>query len=225
MKIEYSAFHLDRMGQSIQPPERNHHNVALEASGVIIDTGWQRSIYAYFDAFLSAARSVPEILQCCFGHDPNNRMKAWFEDLTADERRRRDEFSDRFAPALKAFRALDLGTARHVSQHRRGFAQVDVTISDFFGVTHVGGSNTPVPSATSRQIDDPNLAFLARPMALLPGWQDFTINGKPLFAECVGYRKNAQVLIDEARKIVDEVHGTENLTQPWVSSLPARSPP
>jgi hypothetical protein len=181
LKVEHAGFHFDRMGQSIQPPERTHYNVALEASGTILDTGWQRSFYAYFDAFLSAARSVPEILQCCFGHDPNHRMKAWFDALPSDEQRRRKEFSARFAPALSTFRSLDLGTSRHVSEHRRGFAQVDVSISDFFGVMHVGGTITPVPSATSRQIDDPNLAFLAEPFPLRLSWQDFSANRQPLF--------------------------------------------
>jgi hypothetical protein len=214
LKLEYASFHFDQMGRSIQPPERTRRNVALEGSGAILDTGWQRSFYASFDAFLSAARSVPEILQCCFGHDPNYRMKAWFDALPPDERRRRKEFNARFAPDLNAFRALDLGTARHVSEHRRGFAQVDVAISDFFGVVHVGGSMTPVPSATSRQIDDPSLAFLARPMPLRPGWQDFTINGKPLFAECHEYLQKAQALINEARKIVEQVHGANILTHP-----------
>jgi hypothetical protein len=115
LKVEHAGFHFDRMGQSIQPPERTHYNVALEASGTILDTGWQRSFYAYFDAFLSAARSVPEILQCCFGHDPNHRMKAWFDALPPDEQRRRKEFSARFAPALSTFRSLDLGAARQTA--------------------------------------------------------------------------------------------------------------
>jgi hypothetical protein len=56
-------------GRSIQSPEQTAINVALQASGAIIDTGWRRSFYAYLDAFLSTARSVPEIIQCCFGVD------------------------------------------------------------------------------------------------------------------------------------------------------------
>jgi hypothetical protein len=63
LKVEHANFHFSQMGRSIQPSERTHYNVAIEASGTIIDTGWQRSFYAYFDAFLSAVRSVPEILQ------------------------------------------------------------------------------------------------------------------------------------------------------------------
>lgn len=201
------------MGRSIQPPERTRHNVALEASGAIVDTGWQQSFYACFDAFLSAARAVPEILRCCFGHDSDPRMLAWSEALPADEQRRRREFSRRFDAALNAFRTLPLATARHISEHRRGFAQGDVTISDFFGITYVGGPIVQVPSATSRKIDDPNLAFLARP-PLRPRWQDFTINGRPLFEECHAYLNDAQALVDEARTIIGQVHGTGRLTTP-----------
>jgi hypothetical protein len=214
LKVEHANFHFSQMGRSIQPPERTHYNVAIEASGAIIDTGWQRSFYAYFDAFLSAARSVPEILQCCFGYDPSHHMKAWFDALPDDEQRRRKEFSTRFASALNTFRSLDLTTARHVSEHRRGFAQVDVAISDYFGVMHVGGTIRPLPSATSRQIDDPNVAFLATPLPLRPSWQDFKINERPLFAECDEYLRKAQALIDDARKIVDQVHGHDHLTHP-----------
>ena len=61
LKLLYAEFHFDMMGRSIQPPKQTSINVALQASG------WQRSFYAYLDAFLSTARSVPEIIQCCFG--------------------------------------------------------------------------------------------------------------------------------------------------------------
>jgi hypothetical protein len=75
LKLEYARFHLDRMWRSLEPPERTQMNVALEASGAIIDTGWQRSFYPYFDAFLTAARSVPEIINACFGADPGSRSR------------------------------------------------------------------------------------------------------------------------------------------------------
>jgi len=38
LKLEYAEFHLERMGQSLEPPERTHGNVALEASGAILAT-------------------------------------------------------------------------------------------------------------------------------------------------------------------------------------------
>jgi hypothetical protein len=145
LKLDHAAFHFDQMGRSIQPPEQTAVNVALEASGAILDTGWQRSLYAYFDAFLSAARAIPEILQCCFGHDRDGRMQAWFVALPLDEQDRRKQFRISFQPAYNTFRTLSLGNARHISEHRRGFAQVDVSISDYFGVIHIGDSITRVP--------------------------------------------------------------------------------
>ena len=59
LKLQNAEFHFDMMGRSTQPPEQTAINVTLQASGALIDTGWQRSFYAYLDAFLSAARSAP----------------------------------------------------------------------------------------------------------------------------------------------------------------------
>jgi hypothetical protein len=66
------------MAKALQPPERTAMNVALQASGTIIDTQWQRSIYARLDAFLSATRSVAEIIKCCFGADTHPKMTNMF---------------------------------------------------------------------------------------------------------------------------------------------------
>jgi hypothetical protein len=75
LKLQNAEFHLSQMQRSLEPPPRTGWTVALEASGAIIDTQWQRSFYAHFDAFLSAARSVAEVIRCCFGAD--RVMKAW----------------------------------------------------------------------------------------------------------------------------------------------------
>jgi hypothetical protein len=65
LKLQSAEFFFEMMGRSLQPPKQTSINVALQASGAIIDTDWQRSFYAYLDAFLSTARSVPEIIQSC----------------------------------------------------------------------------------------------------------------------------------------------------------------
>jgi hypothetical protein len=103
LKLQNPEFHLDMMGRSIQPPEQTAINVALQASGALIDTGCQRSFYAYLDAFLSAARSILEIIQCCFGADLGHPdMKQWFEnELLDDERARRHEVQERVRTALQ----------------------------------------------------------------------------------------------------------------------------
>ena len=92
LKLEFAQYHFTKMGRSLQPPARTVSNVALEAAGAIIDTSWQRSIYAHLDAFLSVTRSIPEIIQCCFSVDLANReMTKWYNTLTSDERNRRDK--------------------------------------------------------------------------------------------------------------------------------------
>ena len=55
------------------PPELDAHTGAMLAAAAIVDTGWPRFLYAHFDAFLVALRSVPEIIQCCFGKDVQNK--------------------------------------------------------------------------------------------------------------------------------------------------------
>ena len=206
LKVEYAWFHLRRMGQSIEPPERNDMNVALQASGAIIDTGWQVSFYAHLDAFLSAARSVPEIIQCCFGKDPAKVMKDWFDKLPAEEQVRRREFAKQFKKHYEEFRAPPLGTARHISEHRTGLAPVKVAISGLFGVIYTGSPASRVPISETRQIDDPTVAFLAKPIPLQPRWDDFDIQGQPLFPACQEYLARARALVEEARHLSRQVH-------------------
>jgi hypothetical protein len=70
LKIEHAAFFLEQMGHALAPPERSQINVAMQSGGAIMATGWQRSFYAYADAFLAMARCVLEVINACFGADP-----------------------------------------------------------------------------------------------------------------------------------------------------------
>jgi hypothetical protein len=213
LKLQNAEFHFDMMGRSIQPPEQTAINVALQASGAIIGTGWHRS-FAYFDAFLSTARSVPEIIQCCFGVDCGHpEMREWFKTRPADERDRRHEFKKEFKPHYDGFRALPLSTARNMSEHR-GVAPVTVKISGRFGVTYIGNATEPIPLSETRQIDDPNLPFLAKAHPIQPKWQDFEIEGQPLFPACRDYLNHARAHADEARRIALQVHGTKSVSFP-----------
>ena len=67
LKIEHAAFFLEQMGHALAPPERSQINVAMQWG---VATGWQRSFFAYADAFLAMARSVLEVIDACFGADP-----------------------------------------------------------------------------------------------------------------------------------------------------------
>lgn len=216
LKLRHAEFHLQRMGQSLEPPERTATNVALQAAGAIIDTGWQRSFYAHLDAFLSATRSVPEIVQCCFGADEDHPdMRSWFRKLPEAEKRRRREFEKQFKTSYVSFRALRLGTVRHISEHRTGVPPVNVTISGLFGVTYIGGPVKRVPISETRHIDDPALAWMAKPIPLpQPSWNEFKIEGQPLFPACQDYLQGARALVENARHICNLVHATNAVSSP-----------
>ena len=51
-------------------------------------TQWQPDFYYYLDAFLGATRSVPDVIQKCFGDD-NLSKKEWPQPLDAEETARR----------------------------------------------------------------------------------------------------------------------------------------
>jgi hypothetical protein len=72
LKQDHANFHLERMGAAPRAPERTGHEFFKTRRGE--EHEWQRPFYAHLDAFLSAARSIPELIQCCFGHDGDRRM-------------------------------------------------------------------------------------------------------------------------------------------------------
>jgi hypothetical protein len=218
LKTEYANFFLQEMSRSLRPPEGAQR---LEAAGGSIDTPWERSFYPCLDAFLAMTRSIPEIIQSCFGVDADRRMKAWFNALPCAERRRRQAFSNAFEPCHSAFRQHSLSNARNISFHRTGYPSVEVSITGRFGVVHTGSPVQSVPTAESRPLepnisDNPALMWAATrpPVPVRPRWDQFTIDGKPLFAECRAYLALAQQLADKAHGISQCVHGTATLTAP-----------
>jgi hypothetical protein len=215
LKIEYGNFHLQCMARALELPERTHWSVAVEASGAILDTGWQRTLYPHFDAFLSVVRSIPEIIRACFGTDVANKpMRAWFKSLSPEEQAARSEFQVQYAKPYEEFRALPLSNVRHIIEHRTGVPDVEVKISGQFGVDYRGGPTALVPGSETRQIDDPNFAHLAKPAPIRPQWEDFTIEGRPLFAECLQHLERARALVKEARELSLGVHRAMTLTPP-----------
>jgi hypothetical protein len=218
-KIESALFHYKKMAAVLDPPDDAHY-AAMAAAGIPIDTGWQRAFYPHLDAFLMAVRSVPEIIRCCFGRDTGSaRMKAWFDTLSQDEQQRRSEFSAQYEPAYEAFRALPLGEARHVSAHRTGLPDVEVSIMGAFGVVHTGGPGKPVPLGELPPIGAPELPFLGRLRPILPRQSDFKVAGLPLFPACLDYLNKVQALISGAREIAANVHGSNTLTTPPASAI------
>jgi hypothetical protein len=214
LKVASARFHLDRMVKTLQPPEPTAHLVALEAAGAIIGGMWHEAFYAHLDAFLSTARSVSELIQCCFGVDRRvKEMREWFRTLDADEQARRREFERKFQANYDAFRALPLGTARHISEHRTGAPPVTVTVTGLFGLTYSGSPTKPIPTSEAREMP-PELPFMQRHTPVRPMWNDFQIDGKPLFETFHSYLESAQALITRARALADEIHGENELTFP-----------
>jgi hypothetical protein len=215
LKVGYGLFHLQNMQKALDLPDGWY--AAYEALRTFVDTGWQRSLYPHFDAFLMTLRSVPEIIRCCFGVDRNTKhIRPWFNQLPPTEQAVRQAFQSAYEPHYQAFRALPLSTERHTIEHRSGVANVKVTITGPFGIVHVGGPAAPVPLTETREIAGmhPDLAPLLKPRRVHPGWQDFTIDGRPLFAECQQYLDRAGALVNEARQLSIQVHGTLKLTPP-----------
>lgn len=214
LKLENAMFHFEKMGQSLEPPKSTHINVVLQSGGAIIETLWQRSFYAYLDAFLSTTRSVAEVIKCCFSYDTAPQMKGWFNKLPSDEQNRRRKFSKQFKNDYGGFTKLPLSTARHISEHRKGYPDVTVAVNGTLGVIYKGSPTKRVPTSETPKIDDPNLAFLAKPRPVHPMWSDFQIDGKGLFEACDAYLRDAQNLINVARGIAQQVHGNKALTPP-----------
>jgi hypothetical protein len=217
LKLESASFHLDGMEKALQPPETTAYTVVLESSGALIGGNWHRAFYAHLDAFLSSSRSVPELIRCCFGVDDRPRkMKDWFDALRPDEQKRRREFGQKFKSEYGAFRALPLGTARHISEHRTGVLPVAVTVTGRFGLTYIGGPTKPIPTSEMRELPlESNIPpGIVRPIPVRPMWTDFEIDGKPLFETCREYLNQAQALTSQARALAEKVHGAGKLTWP-----------
>ena len=140
-------------------------------------------------------------------------MKEWYEARTADERKRRSEFQEKFRLDYDAFRTLPLSTARNISEHRTGAAPVTVKVIARFGVVHIGGPTKPIPTSETREVP-PEFGWLASPMPVRPMWTDFTIDGAPLFKTCGDHLDRARSLADRARALAQEVHGESEITQP-----------
>jgi hypothetical protein len=161
LKADHAAFFLERMERALAPPERTQSNVAMEASGAVIGTNWQRSLYAYLDAFLAMTRSVPEVTEAYFGADEGSKvMRDWLGGLAPDEQDRRKQFSKAFKNARDAFRKRPLSQARNISVHRTGVVPAEVVIRGRFGVSYAGSPLERVPEAEFRSVatgEDPGL--------------------------------------------------------------------
>jgi hypothetical protein len=211
LKLEHATFQFHQMSAAIQPPSGS---VGYQHTGAIVGNLWETPFYAALDAFLSATRSVAEIIKCCFGQD--RVLRTWLSGLPQDEQDRRKTFQQLYEPHYDVFKDLPLAQARHVSEHRTGYPSVTVEVSGVFGLTHKGGPTQSIPiSEATCQPEDPSLP--RRPtehVPLRPSWNDFNIDGQPLFTACQTFLQAAGDLAEASRKIAQQVHGSHTITRP-----------
>jgi hypothetical protein len=189
LKIANSEFFLAEMGRSFELPPGGAARAAAVGLNVEMPLQWQRSFYARLDAFLVTARSVPEVINCCFGKDTSPAMNHWFGTLCTAEQSRRADFSKQFRTYLKNFRALPLSNERNISFHRSGYPSVEGTDALKWAATL---PPTPIRATLS----------------------DFTIGGRPLAGECRVYLEAVTLLATRGRTIAATVHGTNHLSPP-----------
>jgi hypothetical protein len=128
-KISNARFFLGEMGQSLQHDHRAEARAIAAGLSVYMPMRWEESFYARLDAFLVMARSVPEVINCCFGENRSPQMRNWLSALSPDEKARRQTFSSNFRSDFDSFRALDLSNARDITVHRQGYPDVAITIT------------------------------------------------------------------------------------------------
>jgi hypothetical protein len=125
LKLEYALFHLTKMQQALESRTTAGDYAAMAESGAIVETDRRRSIYPHFDAFLAATRSIPQIIQCCFG-----------------------AFRHQFT-GYRAFRDLPLSRTRHCREY------ANVKISARFGVTYAAVPAKPVKLLETAHVEFP----------------------------------------------------------------------
>lgn len=213
-KLDYAQFHFEKTFQALIPPELTGHMAAIAASGPIIGHEWQRPFFAHFDAFLSATKSVPEIITACFGKDRGSKeMREWFDGLPEEEQIRRSQFSASFSSALNRFRNMTLTKARNISEHRRGVAPVVGEIVGMFGTYPVSATER-APTSEIRDDVEPEYGWLPKPIAVRPTWTDFYIGDERLFDVAKAYLEAAQTLRQTASEIDQQIHSGKSLTEP-----------
>ena len=83
-------------------------------------------------------------------------------------------------------------------------------VSGRFGI-YAGSPSKPIPTSEMRELPPELPPGLAWSILVRPSWQDFKIDGKPLFETCREYLNQAQALTSQARALAEKVHGARKL--------------
>jgi hypothetical protein len=222
-KLESAAGHLEQASRAISPESLPPHYVAIQSMGAIVSNpNWQRQLHSALSAFLVDCRSVPDIIQSCFGAYRNQK---WVSMRPLDEAQRRVEFQDRFKPLYIRFTKLPLSYARVDTVHNQGFPEFWVRTSGrrysllLHRLTDTERAYTADPSLPLRSSISSQWAATMPPQSFryLPGHFFFKTAGgnyKPLFPECNSYLGKTQELVAKARKLYETVHNGRSLTKP-----------
>jgi hypothetical protein len=224
-KFREAERHLQNMGKVIAPPTLNGHQVALVASGVILHHEWREPFNDDLNAFLSATRSIPELIQFRFGAD--RCLDKWIAKLDQQEQYRRKEFQDQFESKFAPFRQLPLGKERNIVLHREGVAHWEVRVKGRWG-EYVGGPTTPLPSVEMPPPitrEDPEFfGFADYPLPpIVPMPNDFwwaipqadgTVRREELFPECKRFLSEAAALAGYARVLFQNIHEGQPFSLP-----------
>lgn len=229
--------HLDRMGHVIIHPRHRagfsqHQAASLSCPGTIISHQWHEEFNAALNAFLSTARSIPDVIENQFGYDNHTKQKkAWLNALPQDEQTRRSAFSNEFLKKQAPFLKLPLNAERNEVHHGSGIAHWEVRVQGRWGLTYTGGPTNPLPNTETRPVpqgEDPALSCLMAASAIQPlepmhtdfFWVIPQPNGNvvsvPLFPECRGFLESAEALSAEAERLFKGIHDGHSFTPaPW----------
>jgi hypothetical protein len=222
-KLAEAQFFLDQMGKVLVPPERSPLSSPRSWGE---PARWQPDFYFYLDAFLGAARSVPDVIQKCFGWDCRSKDK-WPQPLDAEETDRRKKYQAEFTALYGAFLRQPLSGIRVGTFHWSGMPSVQTKAKGFGGQEYTGKPGEPIPSVAPRHFppgtDPAFLAIFSTPLPVEPSWNLFTVEilqpdgttkSDPLFPACRAYLSAAQQIVNDANGICERVHLRSKLTAP-----------
>jgi hypothetical protein len=175
-KLAEAHFFLDRMGKTLLPPQHSDRRWHQSYGPAVAQ--WQPDFYFYLDAFIGATRSVPDVIQKCFGWDWRSKGE-WPQPPDSDEVGRRDKFQAEFTGPYLEFHRQPLSRVRVGTFHWMGMPSVKARARVFCGQEYTGRPGQLVPSTAPRQFppgtDPAFLALFSKPMAVEPYWEDFTL--------------------------------------------------
>lgn len=222
-KLSQAAFFLEQMGKTLVPPRAGHGWHPAYGPPV---ARWQPDFYYHLDAFIVAARSVPDVIQKCFGWDKKSKDE-WPRPLDREEIDRRKQFQADFSALFGEFVQLPLSRVRVGTVHWLGVPSVQTRASTHCGEEFTGRPNVPVPSVVTRK-SPPGTGsefggLFGTPVPVDPSWPEFTLviprddgttEHSPLFPACRSYLESAQQLVTASKKLCERVHRGGPLTSP-----------